>query len=214
MKRLMLLLVLGVVGCGQPAVTESEAEGNRDSHQRMLAALREVQARTADEHPYLGDRLRRQYARQLSDLPVNAPPSMKVKMHWRLADAQLKSGQTQQAVEQFLECSRLLREAESVSPNAGQVQDHLAMRLSVAYLRLAEDQNCVNCRDEDCCIFPIRAGGVHRNKESARNAIKHLTEYLERNSADATATWLLNVAYMTLGEYPHGVPKAWLVPED
>jgi len=220
MKRLILLFVLGAVGgCGQdpPAVTESgpkENKENRDSHQRMLAALREVRARTADEHPYLGDSKRRQLARQLSGLPANAPPSAWVKSRFRLAEAQLKAGETQQAVDQFLEISRLVQETGSGLPNAGQVQNFLDLRISVAYLRLAEDENCVNCRDADCCIFPLRGGGVHRNKEPARNAVKHLTPYLERNSGDVTATWLLNVAYMALGEYPDGVPEAWLLPED
>ncbi len=209
MKRLMLLLVLGVLGCGQPAVTESQPGEKGDSHEQMLSALREIQARTADEQPFLGDGPRRRYAQQLSRLPVNAPPSQQLKLHFQLAEAQLQAGQTQLAVEQFLACSSLLPRVESVLPNADQIRDQLTMRLAVAYLRLAEDQNCVNCRDEECCIFPIQGGGVHRNKEPARNAIKYLTKYLERNSDNATATWLLNVAYMTLGEYPDGVPEKW-----
>ncbi len=214
MNRVMLLLVLGVIGCGQPAVTESKREANGDSHERMLATLRDIQVHTADEQPYLGDGRRRRLARQLSGLPANAPPSVKLKTRFQLAEAEMQAGHTQQAIAQFLECSSLLRDAASLLPNPDRARDHLDMRLAVAYLRLAEDQNCVNCRDEDCCIFPIRGGGVHRKKQPARNAIEHLTEFLERNSDDATAIWLLNVAYMTLGEYPQGVPEPWRLPAD
>ncbi len=212
-KQLMLLMVLGTVGCGQPAATESRPEANGDSHQQMLAALKELQANT-DELPYLGDGRRRQLLQQLSTLPANVPPSMKLTLKFQLAESQLQAGHTEQAIEQFLECAALVRDKARFLPNLSKAQDHLDMRLAVAYLRLAENQNCVKCRDEDCCIFPIQGGGVHRKKEPARNAIKPLTAFLRRHPDDATATWLLNVAYMTLGEYPDSVPEAWRLPED
>ena len=34
---------------------------------------------------------------------------------------------------------------------------------------------------------------------------------LEQNPDDLTARWLLNIAYMTLGEYPDQVPPQWLI---
>lgn len=208
-----VLPTCSIVGRGKLAVTESKPDRKRDSHQRMLAVLREVDARTADEHPYLGDGQLRQLAQQLNSLPFNAPVSVRVKAMFQLAESQLKAGQTEQAVEQLMQCSALLQE-EKTMPNVAQIRSFLDKRIAVAYLRLAENRNCVHCRDEDCCIFPIQGGGVHRNKQPARNAVKHLTQCLERNGGDVTAIWLLNVAYMALGEYPDAVPPEWLISEE
>ncbi|TWU13721.1 FG-GAP repeat protein [Symmachiella macrocystis] len=213
MKRLILLLALGVIGCGPAEVTETNPAEDGDSHQRMLATLKEIQASSTDEQPYLNDGRQEQLAQQLESLPANVPPQVKLKTQLQLSEAQLQAGNSQQAVEQLLEAKKYLLEVASVVPRSDQVRDLLNMKLAVAYLRLAEDQNCVNCRDAECCIFPIQGKGVHRNKQPAQNAVKYLTAYLERNKTDATATWLLNVAYMTLGEYPEGVPKKWLLSD-
>ena len=48
----------------------------------------------------------------------------------------------------------------------------------------------------------------------SRLAIKHFTEYLERFPDDLEARWLMNIAHMTLGEYPQGVDKRYLVSLD
>ena len=46
----------------------------------------------------------------------------------------------------------------------------------------------------------------------SREAIRYFTEYLERHPEDLGIRWLLNLAYMTLGEYPDHVPAAYLIP--
>src|SRR5262249_4808968 len=53
---------------------------------------------------------------------------------------------------------------------------------------------------------------IHNQREGSRLAIQHFTEYLERRPDDAGVRWLLNVAYMTLGEYPDRVPPAFRIP--
>jgi hypothetical protein len=39
-----------------------------------------------------------------------------------------------------------------------------------------------------------------------------LTAALRESPSDLLARWLLNIAYMTLGEHPHKVPSQWLIP--
>ncbi|MCA9077096.1 MAG: CRTAC1 family protein [Planctomycetaceae bacterium] len=215
MRLVMLFVVLSVAGCGgKPVPATSQTEVIDDSHARMIAALKEIQSRTSDEQPFLGDGPRRRLTQQLASLPAGAPPTAKLQLQFQLAEALLQAGETQTAVDLLHDCLSMFPQVGSILPNADQVQDQLTKRLAVAYLRLAENQNCVKCRDGDCCIFPIQGGGIHRNKEPARNAATHLTTYLERNPDDATAIWLLNVAYMTLGEYPDGVPERWRVLDD
>ena len=46
----------------------------------------------------------------------------------------------------------------------------------------------------------------------SREAIGHFTAYLEQRPEDLGVRWLLNVAYMTLGEYPDRVPRGYLIP--
>ena len=61
------------------------------------------------------------------------------------------------------------------------------------------------CRGESSCIFPISPAAVHTNPAGSRLAIEHFTEYLEHFPSDLEVCWLLNLAHMTLGEYPDGV---------
>jgi transposase len=84
----------------------------------------------------------------------------------------------------------------------------------VAALRRGENENCVMCRGESSCILPISPAAVHTNPDGSRLAIKHFTEYLDQFPQDLGVRWLLNLAHMTLGEYPQKVDPAYLVPLD
>jgi len=75
----------------------------------------------------------------------------------------------------------------------------------VTSLRRGEDENCIMCRGESSCILPISPAAVHANPAGSRLAIQHFTEYLERFPTDIEVCWLLNLAHMTLGEYPDRV---------
>ncbi len=82
----------------------------------------------------------------------------------------------------------------------------------VAGLRLGENENCILCRGESSCILPIAAKAVHQNPAGSRLAIKHFTELLRDFPDDLEARWLLNVAHMTLGEYPDKVDARYRLP--
>ena len=75
----------------------------------------------------------------------------------------------------------------------------------VTALRRGENDNCIMCRGESSCILPISPAAVHTNPTGSRLAIKHFTEYLDQFPDDLEVRWLLNVAHMTLGEYPDKV---------
>ena len=82
----------------------------------------------------------------------------------------------------------------------------------VAALRRGEVENCVACCNEASCVFPLGAAAVHRRAAGSREAIEHFTRYLQQRPEDLGVRWLLNVAYMTLGEYPEGVPHEFVLP--
>ena len=81
----------------------------------------------------------------------------------------------------------------------------------VAALRRGEDENCIMCRGESSCIIPISPAAIHINPDGSRLAIKHFTEYLDQFPDDLEAAWLLNLAHMTLGEYPDQVDPRFLM---
>ena len=78
----------------------------------------------------------------------------------------------------------------------------------VSALRQGENENCIMCRGESSCILPIAPSAVHTNPAGSRLAITHFTEYLKRFPEDLEVRWLLNLAHMTLGEYPEKVEPA------
>lgn len=82
----------------------------------------------------------------------------------------------------------------------------------VAALRRGEVENCVACCNESSCIFPLASAAVHLRTAGSSEAIAHFTRYLRRRPEDLGVRWLLNLTYMTLGEYPEGVPPEFLLP--
>jgi hypothetical protein len=81
----------------------------------------------------------------------------------------------------------------------------------VTGLRIGENENCLKCRGEGACIFPLGPKAIHTNPEGSRLAIRHFTEYLDQFGDDQGVRWLLNLAYMTLGEHPRRVPRKYLM---
>jgi hypothetical protein len=81
-------------------------------------------------------------------------------------------------------------------------------------MRRGETENCVMCRGESSCIIPIAPAAVHTNPIGSRLAIRHFTEYLAQFPDDLGVKWLLNLAHMTLGEYPDKVDPRYLIRLD
>ncbi|MBP9927464.1 MAG: VCBS repeat-containing protein [Cyclobacteriaceae bacterium] len=84
--------------------------------------------------------------------------------------------------------------------------------LALAYLRQGERANCVSNHASESCILPIRGLGIHTDATGSKNAIAIYEKLLTKNPSDLESRWLLNMAYMTLGEYPKGVPAQFLIP--
>lgn len=86
--------------------------------------------------------------------------------------------------------------------------------LAISYLRLGEQANCCSMYGAKSCLLPIEGSGIHQDKEGSRRAVREYLELLEKNPGDLASRWLLNIAYMTLGEHPAKVPKRWLIPAE
>ena len=126
------------------------------------------------------------------------------------ANLLLIRGQTREAIATF---ETLLEDAERSGADPMTLK---ALRdfLAISYLRLGEQENCIAMHNADRCLFPIRDEGVHVLPDGSRKALEYLHAVMRAEPADEGSRWLLNVAYMTLGEYPHGVPSEWLIPPE
>jgi len=83
---------------------------------------------------------------------------------------------------------------------------------ALAYMRMAEEQNCCQNNNRDSCLLPIQDQGVHELREGATRAAEILEEALAAEPNHLHSRWLLNIAHMTLGSYPEGVPERHLIP--
>ncbi|HZY81456.1 MAG TPA: CRTAC1 family protein [Cyclobacteriaceae bacterium] len=88
----------------------------------------------------------------------------------------------------------------------------LLREIAMAYLRKGERSNCVAGHEAESCIVPISGLGVHRIPAGSLKAIEEYTYMLKLDPNDLESRWLLNIAYMTLGQYPSKVPKEYLLP--
>jgi hypothetical protein len=147
-------------------------------------------------------------AQQLQDPKV--PADEKARLFVEFSVELLRAGATQQAIENFREL-KAGGEQQGADPTKG-LMKQLREYLAVCYIRLAEQQNCVAAHGPESCIIPIEGTGIHREKAGALRAIEALTSLLHDFPDDISYRWLLNVAYMAVGDYPDGVPEAWLIP--
>jgi len=126
-----------------------------------------------------------------------------------LAEAFLQDGQNE-------ECLRRLDHMESLGRKNGAAfspKDRQDMRMTrvQAHMRIGETQNCCAEHNGDSCLMPLQGQAIYQHQEGPRLAIHLLEEQLAEFPKDATARWLLNIAYMTKGEYPENVPPQWLI---
>jgi tetratricopeptide (TPR) repeat protein len=94
-----------------------------------------------------------------------------------------------------------------------ELQLRLHRQLGLAYLRLAEQENCVRRHNGDCCLFPLEGGAVHQVRAPAEKSREHYLAVLALAPDDMDARWLLNITAMALGEYPDSVPERWRLPQ-
>ena len=124
----------------------------------------------------------------------------------------LVSGESEKAAAELLSIRQAL-----AAPGVRASQDSVRQireLLVTCYLRMGEQQNCVMHHTGDSCLMPIRPGGVHGMQEGSRKAIEELNAALADQPDDLRYRWLLNLAYMTVGEWPDKVPAKYVIGAD
>jgi len=136
-------------------------------------------------------------------------PMRTLPLLWSLSYELLNAGRTDESIARFGEVEAVIAKLGGVQGS----QDWQLVKVSqaIGHLRRAEEDNCIEHHNPDSCIFPITGGGVHGEKRGSREAVAVLTGLLEKNPENLQARWLLNIAHMTLGEYPGGVAPRFLI---
>ena len=200
----MILIVLLLL-----ALYPAASQAQQSASERMAARLRQ-----------LASEVRAQVPTNLNTLNMNAASAAYLRE--QLANAQnhnrqqalrlelaiqlLRAGQTREAIAELH-----ILQAQDLPPS---LRTRVRDRLGIAYLRLGEQENCLLHHTIASCLLPIQGEGIHTLQEGSQAAIEQYTAALRKNPDDLSARWLLNIAYMTLGQYPHAVPPEWLVPPD
>ena len=198
--------ILELASCSEPPGPEQAA-----STRRMAERLEEI-AGNADPalHIYVNAERVEYFRSQVEHLrattAANDPQGkdLLLKTRFTLANELLRAGQFDEAVKSF-------RQLQAETVGKPQVQHILQVLLGLSYLRLGEQENCIIHHNIESCLLPIRGAGVHQIKRGSRAAIEEFLGVLQRNPDDLSARWLLNIAYMTLGEHPDKVPQDYLM---
>ena len=195
-------------------------------HAKMLSILKGIKDRSSEEHPYFGLGQDRKLKQMLARMAPGSNNLRRFQILSRLGLNELLCEETPQlAIEHLTRAHDLLETLEFPDRKMKKFQSNrVKFTLAVAYLRLGETENCCLRYSSESCILPIRGAGLHTEQEGSRQAIKYFQEVLDgtRGSAEQQqiiqlqepARWLLNIAYMTLGEYPDRVPPEYRIPPE
>ncbi len=218
----VLALCAVICACSSDSPPESEKQGRNDrimqsgskdsledGTQEMIQLLEHVvQRATPKTNPYLNS----QRADYFRNVLQSAQPNRKAELRFSVATELLHAGKTEEAIKEY-EMTLQMASKHKDKTDIRFLRD-IKKQLAVSYMRLGEQENCILNHSAESCIVPISKEGVHQIERGSRAAIKIYLELLDQFPDDLDSGWLLNVAYMTLGEYPHKVPRKWLIPPE
>src|SRR5450755_2968937 len=138
-------------------------------------------------------------------LPTTSPENAFMAKCFK-ARSHLKIGEEQKAID-------ILQDLLYNTPNlTNELKSDVGKYLAISYLRLGERSSCIFNHSGGSCIFPIQGKGIYTDPTYSQKGIELYKVILTQNPSDYESRWLLNMAYMTIGEYPGTVPAEWLIP--
>ncbi|MGZ3872790.1 MAG: CRTAC1 family protein [Mucilaginibacter sp.] len=170
------------------------------SHEQMVALLKELRSRNFSITNPFTPGVKIAYCDSI--LNIKGDENI-VNLQVAKAALSLKIGKEEQSVQIY---ENLVKSLDVMGV------DQIMPQLAIAYMRLGERKNCMLNHNGSSCIFPIKDSGVHLLQTGSKNAINTYESILKTHPDDLESRWLLNIAYMTLGEYPKKVPDNFLIP--
>jgi hypothetical protein len=220
-KRATFLMVLWVAllftGSGRVALAKGEREGRKakpfpqSESTRLMAEFLEDLARDTNEHiaRHMPNPDLLNYFEQIK-YPLDR--RSRIILRTQQAYHLLVYGKNKEAVQQFLIAKRLALKSSGLLDS--RFVHAIRESLAIAYLREAEAANHIEHRADVCVFLLSELSASLKVRRWSRAAIKEYQEILAETPDDLTSRWLLNIAYMSIGQYPAGVPRAWLIPPE
>jgi hypothetical protein len=162
----------------------------------------DIARRLMRENTYFNGVWRSQQIRARRD--ASRDTTQRLTLTYDLVHVLLKTGDTAEAMREVESLFDQLQQFPGLEAREPQFQRLRAL----TYLRQAEIENCVRRHNAECCLFPLKNEGRHKDKAPAREAQRSYNRLLQGNPADLTALWFLNLTAMALGEFPDGVPES------
>lgn len=191
-----------LAGCAGRGETRAVHPGTA----RMAAILERVREGIPSTNEYAN----RAQAAQLGAVPEHETERERLFRLSSRAMQLLRAGQTERAIE---EAERFVYEAEKWEGEERGILLTSAREIeALAFLRLGEEENCLEGHAPTSCILPIEQEAIHtRTRGSTRAAAIYRQLLDEVDPSDLARRWLLNLAHMTLGTYPEHVPEEYLI---
>ena len=183
------------------------------SHMAMRQYFSQLVKNDEITNPYYGDSLVRKYesALLLAQKDENKPAIASLTA--RLGLALVDYGEIQEGIRKLNIAYKIYDSPLFPKNTLGE----LAYALGVAHMRLGETENCCANHVPESCIIPFSETAIHSVRRGSETAIKYFKQAINTVGilpvTKYKSMWLLNLAFMTLGEYPQKVPSNYRIPE-
>ncbi len=217
MKLLKILFLLStglILGCNpNEATSNNTSQQSKASSTTTLlggtqAMAKELDDLVANGSPHDYYHWNTQRANISKAEMVNATAQQSGQKFFSYASENLNAGNSEQAA---ADIERVLKQSgaskENYQPRFKAIYDLLAL----AYLRDGEQKNCINNHTPFSCLVPLMEEGQHSDKSGSEKASELFKLLVKKHPQDLQNRWLLNLAQMTLGNYPEGLSKAELI---
>ena len=191
-KSYFLLLLVLLYGC-VPEQDEATKKMADDLHALYVRSFSNI------KYPYHNGLQADAYAKQLKGIPEAA----NIKVRYQYFEQLINAGRVEEGIEKIKNflgnqvCSRKTLKYYQL--------------LGIAYMQLAEEENCVQHSGDFACVMPMTADAIHQKTAGSEAAILVFEKILTAFPREYGIQWLLNIAYMTLGKYPENVPAKWFI---
>ena len=183
----------------------TSAEGQtRSANKEMLNMLAAIASKiSSPENPFAtGQRM------QSFSSSLESAANFEDSLYWQymICRTHLELGDEDSAIALCAQMIEQLNDPVSAAP-----RESVKKLLALAFLRRGERINCIHGHNAETCIFPIAGKGIQQNTGATEKSIELYKEILQQNPEDLESRWLLNIAYMAIGQYPAKVPLAYLI---
>ena len=219
---IFFLIASFLVGCGsEENDSKDQAKSSRKkinveslkSHMAMNKYFSQLIKKDKITNPYYGNSLAKRYeaALVLAQKDENKPAIASLTA--RLGLALVDYGNIDEGIEKLNQAYKIYDTPQFPKNTLGE----LAYAMGVAYMRMGETDNCCANNVADSCIVPFSKTAIHTEREGSETAIKFFKQSINTEGVlpetKYKSMWLMNLAFMTLGEYPEKVPSNYLIPE-